>query len=77
MRSELVDRAEVMESLVREYYIRWSEQGLKLAWIEKAVNEVKPVDSINRQRLIQQLEHLNRFNNNDCPEWVFNVIKGI
>lgn len=77
MRSELVDRAEVMASLVREYNIRWPEGGLKLAWIEKAVSEVKPVDSINRQRLIEQLKHLNRFNNDDCPEWVFNVIKGI
>lgn len=77
MRSELVDRAEVMASLVREYNIRWNEQGLKLAWIEKAVNEVKPVDSINRQRLIEQLKQQNKYNDPDCPDWVFSIIEGM
>lgn len=80
MRSELVDRAKVMESLTKEYNIRWDERGLKLAWIEKAVNEVpaaKPSSYINKDRLVEQLIHLNKFNNNDCPEWVFKVIEGM
>lgn len=39
MRDDLVRRSEVMESLTAEYNRRYKEGGLKLAWIEKAVNE--------------------------------------
>lgn len=34
-------------------------------------------DYIHRQRLVEQLKHLNKFNNNDCPEWVYKVIEGM
>lgn len=80
MKSELVDRAKVMESLTKEYNIRWDERGLKLAWIEKAVNEVpaaKPSSYINRERLIEQLKLLEKFNDSDVPEWVLKVIGGM
>lgn len=40
MRNDLVIRSEVMRSLTEEYNRRYKEGGLKLAWIEKAVNEV-------------------------------------
>lgn len=39
MRDDIVSRQEVMASLVAEYNRRYNEGGLKLAWIEKAVNE--------------------------------------
>ena len=41
--NDLVRRKDVMDSLVKEYnrrYILGERNGLKLAWIEKAVNEV-------------------------------------
>lgn len=39
MRDDIVSRSAVMASLVAEYNRRYSEGGLKLAWIEKAVND--------------------------------------
>lgn len=39
MRDDLVRRSDVMKSLTAEYNRRYKEGGLKLAWIEKAVNE--------------------------------------
>lgn len=42
MRRELVYRDEIMDSLVKEYNRKRTNDGLKLAWIEKAVNDVKP-----------------------------------
>lgn len=44
MRDDLVSRKAIMESLVREYNRRFKEgeRGLRLAWIEKAVNDVAP-----------------------------------
>lgn len=48
MRDDIVSRREIMKSLVTEYNRRYSEGGLKLAWIEKAVNDTPaqavPVD---------------------------------
>ena len=38
--ADLVSRAEVKQSLVSEYNRRHTKDGLKLAWIEKAVNDV-------------------------------------
>ena len=41
--NDLVRRKDVMDSLVKEYNRRYSlgeRNGLKLAWIEKAVNDV-------------------------------------
>lgn len=46
MRSDLVRRDEVMKSLTNEYNIRFRAEGiiafggLRLAWIEKAINDV-------------------------------------
>lgn len=45
MRNDLVKRNEVMESLANEYNKRYRVEGdtfrgLKLAWIEKAINDV-------------------------------------
>lgn len=40
MKDDTVSRAAVMESLTKEYNRRLPADGLKLAWIEKAVNEV-------------------------------------
>ena len=40
MRNDLVIRSEIMRSLTEEYNRRYKEGGLKLAWIEKAVNDV-------------------------------------
>lgn len=48
MRNDTVNRAAVMDALVREYnrrYLEHHEAGLKLAWIEKAVNEVPTIDA--------------------------------
>lgn len=51
MRSDLVRRDEVMKSLTNEYNIRFRAEGiiafggLHLAWIEKAVDDVKPAQS--------------------------------
>ena len=39
MRDDIVSRREVMKSIVAEYNRRYSEGGLRLAWIEKAVND--------------------------------------
>ena len=44
MRRELVYRDEIMDSLVKEYNRKRTNDGLKLAWIEKAVNDVKPAE---------------------------------
>ena len=47
MRHDLVHRDEVMAALVAEYNRRYMEGdrgGLKLAWIEKAVNSVPAAD---------------------------------
>ena len=38
--NDLVRRKDVMDSIVREYNRSRTGDGLKLAWIEKAVNEV-------------------------------------
>lgn len=40
---ELVRRGDVMKALTKEYNDRYKEGGLKLAWIEKAVNSVTEV----------------------------------
>ena len=43
--NDIIRRRDVMDSLVKEYNRRLSlgeRDGLKLAWIEKAVNEVEP-----------------------------------
>ena len=65
--NDLVSRKDVMDSLVKEYNRRYSlgeHSGLRLAWIEKAVNEVgvaqsdhiaevgKMIDLISRQAAI-------------------------
>ena len=42
MRRDLVYRDEIMDSLVKEYNRKRTNDGLKLAWIEKAVNDVEP-----------------------------------
>lgn len=42
MMRDLVYRDEIMDSLVKEYNRKRTNDGLKLAWIEKAVNDVKP-----------------------------------
>ena len=44
MRRDLVYRDEIMDSLVKEYNRKRTNDGLKLAWIEKAVNDVKPAE---------------------------------
>ncbi len=43
MKDDTVSRVAVMESLTREYNRRRTGDGLKLAWIEKAVNDVPEV----------------------------------
>ena len=56
MKDGTVSRAAVMQSLTREYNRRRTGDGLKLAWIEKAVNEVPEVktceDAVSRQQAI-------------------------
>ena len=37
--TNLITRDAVMRSLAKEYNERWDEKGLKLAYIEKAVND--------------------------------------
>lgn len=46
LRDDLVRRGDVMDELVKEYNRRWQEGGLKLAWIEKAVDSVRPVADV-------------------------------
>lgn len=41
MNDDLVSRQEVMVHLIHEYNRKADDHGLKLAWIEKAVNEAK------------------------------------
>lgn len=36
-----ISKEKVMQSLTEEYNRRWEERGLKLAWIEKAVNDTE------------------------------------
>lgn len=55
LRDDLVRRGDVMDELVKEYNRRWQEGGLKLAWIEKAVDSVRPVEDVRE---------------NDRSEWV-------
>lgn len=43
LKNDLVRRGDVMDELVKEYNRRWQEGGLKLAWIEKAVDSARPV----------------------------------
>ena len=44
--NDLIYRQEAMNSLTREYNRRYTGDGLKLAWIEKAVNEAPTVDAV-------------------------------
>lgn len=44
--NELIRRGAVMDALGAEYNRRAENGGLKLAWIEKAVNSVVPVQSL-------------------------------
>lgn len=46
LRDDLVRRGDVMDELVKEYNKRWQEGGLKLAWIEKAVDSARPVADV-------------------------------
>lgn len=34
-------------------------------------------DLIERDRLIELIEQLNPYNNNDCPQWVVDIINGL
>lgn len=45
MKDDTVSRAAVMQSLTKEYNRRRTGDGLKLAWIEKAVNDVPAEES--------------------------------
>lgn len=66
MRRDLVYRDEIMDSLVKEYNRKRTNDGLKLAWIEKAVNDVKPApidlhdtnvgDMISRSSLLEKYD---------------------
>ena len=57
---------EIMDSLVKEYNRKRTNDGLKLAWIEKAVNDVKPAqidlpdnnvgDMISRSSLLEKYD---------------------
>ena len=66
MRDDLVSRKEIIDSLVNEYNRKRTNDGLKLAWIEKAVNVVPSAqlgtnlaevgtDCISRQQAIDAL----------------------
>lgn len=46
LRDDLVRRGDVMDELVKEYNRRRQEGGLKLAWIEKAVDSARPVEDV-------------------------------
>ncbi|MBR3238976.1 MAG: hypothetical protein IKF99_11120 [Oscillospiraceae bacterium] len=51
MRTDLVRRDEVMKALVTEYNRRYAageKDGLRLAWIEKAVNSVPADPSVEK-----------------------------
>ena len=48
LRDDLVRRGDVMDELVKEYNKRWQEGGLKLAWIEKAVDSARPVEDVRK-----------------------------
>lgn len=64
MRDDLVSRKAVIESLTKEYNRRikaGDRGGLKLAWIEKAVDDVDPADDC---RTCKYLE--NEFDDGPC-----------
>lgn len=56
---DLVRRGDVMDELVKEYNRRWQEGGLKLAWIEKAVDSVSPVCRQSAKRLSGLIRDIN------------------
>ena len=62
MKDDTVSRAAVMQSLTAEYNRRRTGDGLKLAWIEKAVNDVPAVqtceDAVSRQAAIDVIEKI-------------------
>lgn len=46
MNDDLISRKRVMEEIVKEYNRKATKgNGLQLAWIEKAVNSVEPVQT--------------------------------
>lgn len=59
LRDDLVRRGDVMDELVKEYNRRWQEGGLKLAWIEKAVDSVRPVCRKSAKRLSGLIRDIN------------------
>jgi len=58
MRNDLVVRSEVMRSLTDEYNRRYKEGGLKLAWIEKAVNDTPELWISAEDRLPETDDHV-------------------
>jgi hypothetical protein len=56
LRDDLVRRGDVMDELVKEYNRRWQEGGLKLAWIEKAVDSARPVADVKMSNNFERLK---------------------
>ena len=50
---DYISRSEAITALAKEYNYRWSQEkdfgGLKMAWIEKAINSVPPVISEQKE----------------------------
>lgn len=70
---DLIDRQAAMESLTREYNRKGSGEGLRLAWIEKAINEVPPAGLMKTGEWISHgvgHEHIPwGFDCSNCGKW--------
>ena len=50
MMDDFVERNAVMNSIIAEYNRKGDRDGLKLAWIEKAVNSVPAVNAAGKEQ---------------------------
>ena len=55
----------------------WTDAQKKMDALNMAIDLLLRYDDlISRTELIHKLKHLEQFNNNDVPEWVWGVIGG-
>lgn len=57
--------------------VSWECNFVDMAEAYRAYCMKQTAEFINRPRLIEQLERLEKFNNSDVPEWVYKVIGGM
>ena len=65
--ADLIDKKAVMESITAEYNRKGTGDGLRLAWIEKAVNSVPPVSP--QQKVGRWIDITDHKREIACPVW--------